>query len=191
MTNARWSSVAFLLPEGNVLIAGRGCLEPGECQVYPDTEIYDPSSNTWTLGPSMNRGRFDPSAVTLASGKWLVAGGIDWNGDGYTSEVYDAGSWTLSGSFQRLRSGSGIAMLSDGRVLASGGFENCFQSCVIQDTAELYDERTGQWDWAPGTMAAPRSWGHILVALPDGTALVAGGYAGSEYLALAEIFCPA
>jgi len=98
MTNARWSSVAFLLPEGNVLIAGRGCLEPGECQVYPDTEIYDPSSNTWTLGPSMNRGRFAPAAVTLASGKWLVAGGADWAGAGHTSEVYGAGSWTLSGS---------------------------------------------------------------------------------------------
>jgi len=83
-----------------------------------------------------------------------------------------------------------IALLSDGRVLASGGFENCYHSCVIQDTAELYDERTGQWDWAPGTMAAPRSAGHILVALPDGTALVAGGYSGSQYLALAEIFCP-
>src|SRR5260370_42009773 len=69
LTNARFASVAFLRPEGAVLIAGRGCTEPYECEVYPDTEIYDPSSNTWTLGPTMNRGRFAPAAVTLASAR--------------------------------------------------------------------------------------------------------------------------
>ena len=192
LIHARFGSVAFLQPDGNVLIAGRGCTEPGECEVYPDTEVYDPTSNTWTLSPLMNRGRIFPSAVTLRSGKWLLAGGQDWAGEGVTSEVYDAGSWTLSGSFQHVRTGAGIALLSDGRVLASGGYENCFYGCVpILDTAELYDEQTGQWDWAPGTMATRRTEGHVLVALADGTALVAGGYAGQgEYLALAEVFCP-
>jgi hypothetical protein len=192
LTNARFASVAFLLPEGDVLVAGRGCTEPHECEVYPDTEIYDPSSNTWTLGPPMNRGRFAPSAVTLPSGKWLVAGGSDWAGEGYTSEFYNEGSWALTGSFQQVRNGPGVALLSDGRVLASGGYEHFCYSCYpIRDTAELYDERTGQWDSAPGTMASPRSWGHILVALPDGTALVAGGSVGpGQYLALVEVFCP-
>ena len=95
----------------------------------------------------------------------------------------------MTGSFQAFRNGANSALLSDGRVLVTGGWWDCRFCRPFHDTAELYDERTETWDYAPGTMAAPRTGGHMLVALPDGTALVAGGYSG-QYLELAEIFCP-
>jgi hypothetical protein len=190
LTYARHASVALLLPGGDVLVAGRGMPVFGDFEVYPDTEIYHPCSNSWTLGPPMNRGRFHPAAVTLPNGKWLVAGGRDTVQGGYSSELYEAGIWTLTGSFQELRNGASGALLSDGRMLVTGGWYDC-RSCIpVHDTAELYDDRAGRWELAPGTMAAPRSDGHMLVALPDGIALVAGGYTGGgQYLEFAEIFC--
>jgi hypothetical protein len=190
LTYGRNASASTLLPDGDVLVAGRGFFQDGEFQVFPDTEIYHPKSNTWTLGPPMNRGRFHPSAIVLPSGAWLVAGGRDISQGGHTSEIYDEGVWTMTGSFQELRNGAGIALLADGRVLATGGWYECFSCIPIHDTAELFDERTGRWELAPGRMAALRYDGHMLVALPDGTALVAGGFTGGRYLELAEIFCP-
>jgi hypothetical protein len=191
LTYARFGDVAVLLPGGDVLVAGRGMSVFGDFEVFPDTEIYHPGSNSWALGPPMNRGRFYPSTVTLPSGKWLVAGGRDTVAGGHSSELYDAGAWIMTGSFQEFRNGAGITLLSDGRALATGGWDDCRGCIPVHDTAELYDERTGLWELAPGTMAATRSEGHMLVALPDGTALVAGGYTGAgRYLELAEIFCP-
>jgi Kelch motif protein/galactose oxidase-like protein len=191
LTYGRNASAATLLPNGDVLVAGRGFFQYGEFEVFPDTEIYHPESNTWTLGPPMNRGRFQPAAIVLPSGAWLVAGSRDIPQGGLTSEFYNQGVWTMTGSFQELRNGAGIALLADGRALATGGWFDCFSCIPVHDTAELYDENTGRWELAPGRMAALRYAGHMLVALPDGTALVAGGYTGAgPYLELAEIFCP-
>jgi hypothetical protein len=83
--------------------------------------------------------------------------------------------------------------LADGRVLIIGGPESRESDPIPQASAEVYDPASG--DWAPaGTLSTARS-GFVLVALPDGGALVAGGFGGlgttgSTRLSTVERFDP-
>ncbi|MGZ6793552.1 MAG: hypothetical protein ACXVFV_11405, partial [Mycobacteriales bacterium] len=48
-----------------------------ELQGVKNSRIFDPSTQTWTLGPTMNYGRWYPSLVTLGNGNLFVASGVD------------------------------------------------------------------------------------------------------------------
>lgn len=41
------------------------------------TDIYDPATNSWTMGPNMATGRMRPSLVNMGGGKILIIGGDD------------------------------------------------------------------------------------------------------------------
>jgi hypothetical protein len=78
--------------------------------------------------------------------------------------------------------------LSDGRVLVVGGAASLQAFPVQRATAEIYDPASGKWSSA-GSLTTARSE-FALVALPDGGAIVAGGFS-SERLATVERFDPA
>jgi hypothetical protein len=79
-------------------------------------EIYDPVANTWTPVASMLNARVSHSALLLADGTVLVAGGSN-------AEIYDpvANTWSAAGNMLTSRTSFVLVGLSDGRALLTGG----------------------------------------------------------------------
>jgi hypothetical protein len=78
--------------------------------------------------------------------------------------------------------------LADGRVLVAGGEGTSGPESPLT-TAEVYDPATGLWTSTHSLNEARED--HSASLLPDGTVMVAGGYAGNySVLASAEIYDP-
>jgi hypothetical protein len=164
---------ATLLLNGQVLVAGGSSTsQAGESSA----ELYNPTSGTWTLTGSLNggQGRHAHAAILLPSGKVLVAGGFDEQGEALSSaELYDPGSgmWTPTGSLHEAHTlGLTATLLHSGKVLLAGGAQG---NNVPLSSAELYDPATGLWT-ATGSLGDARE-GHTATLLPSGKVLVAGG----------------
>src|SRR5438477_12508515 len=72
LVTARYNHTATLLPNGKVLVAGRGGVNRSE------TELYDPATGRWSNTGSLSVSRESHTATLLPSGKVLVAAG--WGG---------------------------------------------------------------------------------------------------------------
>jgi hypothetical protein len=145
---------------------------------------------------SMNVARDGQTATLLANGEVLVAGGEnDTTGFLASSEVYNpaTGKWTLAGNLSIARFDHSAVLLNNGEVLVAGGLNPnvCCQVAALA-TAELFNPATGEWT-PTGSMSTGRE-NFVLVALPNGQVLAAGGnntlttYPG---LLSAELFNPA
>lgn len=137
--------------------------------------------------------------VALADGGALLVGRTEsgewYDGErsGYVTVVRTlrlepiTGAWTEidrsvqaddgSGSFQtvvsgRVNPGAVVVALEDGLVLVAGG--QPIDAGLATDAAALYDPATGTWTALP-PMPEHRAGG-TAVALPDGSALLVGGY---------------
>jgi N-acetylneuraminic acid mutarotase len=187
MVNVRYYHTATLLQNGEVLVTGGlGSISP-----IASAEIYDPSTEKWTLTASMNAARFQHTATLLPSGKVLVAGGDNAG----TAEIFDpngnngAGTWTPAGPLNSPRFLHTATLLADGRVLAAGG-----DNFAALQSAEIFDPNgnggVGSWT-TTGSMTTTREQ-HTATLLPDGKVLAAGGEdATSTPLSSAEVFDPA
>ena len=125
-TVARGFQTATQLPDGRVLIVGGW---GGSQRVSAASELFDPSTNTFTRSGSMRLRRNQHTAVLLDDGRVLVVGGMT-NPDGFTldtevttAEIYDPGT----GAFQAVAGFGGVtsgrneaATLPDGRVVVFG-----------------------------------------------------------------------
>ena len=81
-------------------------------------------SGTWTKTGSLNVARGEETATLLANGQVLVAGGADYNWNGYASaELYNpvTGKWTFTGSMNSPRLYHTATLLPNGQVLVVGG----------------------------------------------------------------------
>lgn len=115
-------STGTVLPSGDVLVAG-GITDAGG-QFIATAALYTVTSNSWRLAPAMNAPRSGHSAVALADGRVLVAGGYDLAQELRSTEVYDegTGSWADAGLFNQSRAGANLAILPDGRPFVLGGY---------------------------------------------------------------------
>lgn len=188
MQSRRVGHSATLLPNGKVLIAGglAGRAFEGGPGIVATTEIYDPSTGRFSMGPSMKTPRTGHAAVLLPNGKVLVAGGEESDENSLASaEIYDLASnkWTATGSMLNPRIARSAVVLKDGRVLVTGGGDG-------HNLAEIYDPASGLWH-ATGNMTAPRIK-HAASLLPDGRVLITGGSPDSQWhpVRTAEIFDP-
>ena len=132
MTIARGFHTASLLLDGRVLVCGGS---GGACNTFQISEIYDPTTDSFSAGPSMIEARYFHTATTLLDGKVLVTGGV--NGDRCNStEFYDPTTNSFSKGPQMVvaRCCHFSALLPDGRVLIGGG-----ESYDSQKTTEIYD----------------------------------------------------
>jgi N-acetylneuraminic acid mutarotase len=133
MKHARRSHSATLLSDGRVLIIGGtdGGMGNDAGTQLGTTEIYDPSSDTWSDGPSIGTERSSHTVATLADFAVMIAGGIDNTGSGVPSiEVFFGGQWTTVDPMTTDRVLHTATILDDGGVLLAGG--------IHQATAEIY-----------------------------------------------------
>ena len=127
MNAARALAGVSVLSSGKVLVAGGASSGGSTLSTLASTETYDPSTGTFTSGPSMTDARVLFSETTLNDGRVLVTGGAG-GGSGSTlnilssTEIYDpaTNTWSSSGSPGTIV-GAGIATLPNGQVLLAGG----------------------------------------------------------------------
>ena len=86
---------AVLLPDHTVLVTGGGLARESRLTPTLQTEIYDPASDTWTMGASSKIPRLYHSvALLLPDGRVVAAGGnpaqgnqVEWSKDPYNEEM--------------------------------------------------------------------------------------------------------
>ena len=114
--------------------------------------------------------RIDHTAVRLANGDVLVAGGVS-SGYTATAELYDpsTGRWIATGSMTVPRAFAGAALLKNGEVLMAGGSN---LEGTSKATAEVYNPANGKWT---ATTNMPTGHTSPAAVLPGGKILVIGG----------------
>ena len=90
---------AAQLPDGRILVVGGyGGLSTGQIGIV-DTNIFDPSTNTWTRVANMHLPRWYPTLTELADGRYVAISGNSTDSSHWadTPEVYDptTNTWTL------------------------------------------------------------------------------------------------
>lgn len=168
---ARFGHTATLLSNGKVLVTG-GCTASDCSADTAVSELYDPTSNTWSTTGSLNTARYSQTAVLLKTGKVLAIGG---SGSITSCELYDpsSGTWSYAASTNAARDLNTTTLLTDGKVLVAGGANGRFPV----SSAELYDPSANTWTLS-GNMTIGR-YAHTASLLTDGTVLVAGGFGQS------------
>lgn len=176
MVSDRMLHSASLLPDGRVLVVGG---VSGGPDLFPlgSVELYDPAANGWSPGPPMTRPRFGHAAITLCSGRVLVAGGTSVRGA--ETEQYDsqAGAWVQTLPLLAQRSNftaTQLIQLGLCSVLVAGGVE---QGREPLNSVELFNP-TGviAASTSPGTTVLPPAPGwlslSLLVLVLTGLALI-------------------
>ena len=136
---------ATVLRSGEVLVSG-GQAASGAGEPALETEIYNPTTDTWRPTGSMRVPRLNHVAAPLPDGRVLVAGGVSVSDvvprllD--AAEIYDpvSGQWTAAAPMTRQRGTIQGVTLPDGRVLVLGanGFDQRLSS-------ELFDPAIAAW----------------------------------------------
>jgi N-acetylneuraminic acid mutarotase len=199
MSLGREWHTATLLGSGEVLVAGGGgdfWSEYVPASATASSELYSPSSGTWSSAPPMSAPRAMHTATLLQNGKVLVTGGRP--GPLNSCELYDpaTGAWSATGSMTYARAGHTATLLPNGKVLVTGGWSSIVDWAIPY--CELYDPATGTWTPTGGfsgdSFGGARVY-HTATLMPDGTVFVAGGrsidwYWGDE-TSMCEIYNPA
>lgn len=160
------------------------------------TEVFDPTTNTFTAGPNMLEARALHTSTTLTSGQVLIAGGISLlpivNIPTVSNTAYRFNPATNSFGLPAFFTGSRFlhtaAGLSDGKVLLCGGMT--LDLTVFLQTGQIQDliigTRTDCQLYAPsflgfGTFTTVNGMqegraGAAIAPLPNGGAVIAGGF---------------
>ena len=181
MSTTREFATATLLPNGKVLIAG------GRTQsslITNTTDLFDPSSNTFTQGPNMSAEREHAAAVLLSNGDVLIAGGDSGSGALNSSDIYtpapapNVGTFNNGPTMSAARTALMATILSDGTALFAGGNNN---SGTTLNSAEIFNPGSGSptFSLVTNSMIAARAFGTATL-LPDGNVLIAGGLVAGD-----------
>jgi chitodextrinase len=128
------------LPDGRVMAAG------GHISTHvglPTSQIFDPSTNSWTTMANMANGRWYPTLTALPDGRMLVLSG-ETNCDGCdvtVPEIFNpsANTWTaLSTATHLFPYYPHPYVLPDGRVLVAGTSEEPIVSQILDITNKTW-----------------------------------------------------
>ncbi|KAA3608326.1 MAG: kelch-like protein [Planctomycetota bacterium] len=180
---------------GKVLIAG-GTEGNGAHELYgvddllttalKSTELYDPVTQTFSAGPWMQEPKAGASALTMANGEIIIAGGITWTTiifikvpDFSDSAVfYDptSNSFTYSRNLQHKRALFGMVERSNGDVVCAGGAGGDILNIGPISSSEYFDLSSLSFVNI-GQMGNNAAFPGAVV-LPDDTVVILGGAQG-------------
>ncbi len=185
MTVTRRNHVMTQLKDGRIFLSGGIQLAGSGFGASPNTEIYDPSVNTFTASERMlENGRWLHTATLLADGRVLLAGGRNNNCKETcpnfplnSAEIYDpvSGLFTPTGPMNIARHSHTATLLPDGRVLIIGGetSDSATGARAEVQTTEIYDPVSGAFTlWV--NLLQPRG-SHAATVLNNGKILITGG----------------
>ena len=154
-----------LLPDGRLLVAG-GHL--GNSLGLPNTNLFDPTTNSWQAGPAMAQGRWYPTNTTLPDGEVVTIAGTDQTGAQVTiPEVWNGTSWRqLTGASFALEYYPRTFVAPDGRIFHAG---------QEQRTHYLDVSGLGSWTDGPLRQVASRDYGSAVMYAPGKILYVGGG----------------
>jgi hypothetical protein len=157
--NVFCSGLAHLV-DGRIFVAGGN--KDQQLNGIVQTHLFDPATNTWSLGPDMAAGRWYPSVTPLRNGELLITSGrVD------TPEVR-----TLSGALRTLSTAPLSLPLYPWMDVAPDG--RAFYSGPDQTLRALDTSGTGAWQAFGQRDTINRDYGsHALFDI--GRMLVAGG----------------
>jgi hypothetical protein len=165
--NAAKVAPAALLENGKVLIVGGSA----------DAELYDPATGRFATTGSLTTGRTSSGAALLPDGKVLVVGGGGGRDRLSSTEIYDpvTGRFTPGPDmkFKRYKLPDAVVALRDGRILVGGGAEQ----------PEVYDPASNSFLSTGGTKLDGFCFSSAT-PLPNGEALLVGGYNTSTWVAV-------
>jgi hypothetical protein len=172
MSVSRESATATLLRDGRVLVAGGHAGRHEDIRIYASTELYSPTTGTFSPGPDMSISRHKHDAVLLRDGRVLIVAGSDERDDLglYDSvELFDPAtdSFTRTGSLHEGR----YKMQGTTIVLAGGEALVCCGGAG----AELFDPATGEFGRVSGSLGPGPLFAGAARVGPR-TVLVTGGY---------------
>ncbi|MDB5742946.1 MAG: Kelch domain protein [Polaromonas sp.] len=156
------------LPDGRMFVAG------GHISNFvglPDAAIFNPANNTWTRQPSMNMGRWYPTATSLPNGDVLiVSGSVDQSiGNNPLPQVWQS----ATGTWRDLTAAQLWLPMYPYMFLAPNG--SIFYAGPEVTTRYLNTAGTGAWtDVANRVFNNYRDYGSAVMYEP-GKILVAGG----------------
>jgi uncharacterized repeat protein (TIGR02543 family) len=184
MTTTRYLHSASLLPNGEVLVAGgwpSTCCN-GSQTPLSSSELWNPTTGTWTAIGNMANPHADQTASVLSNGNVLIAGGQNY-AQGSLQEVeesaatelyeYATGTWTSVGNMTVAVDYAGAALLSNGTVLEAGGAAG--GCCAGLFSADIFNPATLTWS-AIASMIAARTGPAVSTILNGTDVLVSGGY---------------
>lgn len=184
MTTTRYLHSASLLPNGEVLVAGgwpSTCCN-GSQTPLSSSELWNPTTGTWTAIGNMANPHADQTATVLSNGNVLIAGGQNY-AQGSLQEVeesaatelyeYASGTWTSVGNMTVAVDYAGAALLSNGTVLEAGGAAG--GCCAGLFSADTFNPATLTWG-AIASMIAARTGPAVSTILNGTDVLVSGGY---------------
>ena len=143
MADERGDTAATLLPNGKVLVLGgfHNDASISTSFFWSTTEIFDPGSAKFSIGPFMTQARLGHTATPLNNQQVLVAGGIGFFGDNFAAaDLFNpvAGTFSATGGLATSRYQHSATRLADGRVLFTGGFDRTQPGRPALATAEIY-----------------------------------------------------
>ncbi len=209
-TNLFCSGHTFL-PNGNLFVTGGHKSAHWDGAGEAHTNIFNYNTNTWTLRPSMNNGRWYPYNVTTSTGEPVVMAGSYWvNQPPPPFDLYNADAPTppnpnmdpnnvpqsytpgQGGGFKELASPTGnfisnypfLHLLTNGKVFqAQTGFTGS-QNDIPDQLSRLFDPATNTWSGLPSTLRSHAMGSSAMYA--DDTVLLVGGY-GSTFAPVPDV----
>src|SRR5688572_895504 len=152
------------LPDGRLLVTGG---HQSDLHGLPDVNLFQRSSSTWSTGPKMAKGRWYPTATTLANGQVVALSGSDLSGTMVRiPEVWTGSGWrALSSASRSVRYYPRAFLAPNGKVFTAG---------ESQATAYLSTSGAGSWSSVGNRRYGTRDYGAAVMYEP-GKVLYAGG----------------
>ncbi len=185
MPTSRIEHAATLLANGSVLLTGGRSTENPQALGLNTSAIYNPLTNSWSAGPTMNARRSYHVSLRLTDGRVIVFGGAGGIGGAFsgiaetTAELYNP----ISNSFTLTTKPPGglcincrALLLSDGRALFFGGSTS---SGTPNYAFEVYNPTSNTWSQLGNTVDFQA--GNSLVGITGGKLLVVGNIFNQSY----------